>query len=284
MLYTIENDYLRAQIKDDGAELHSLYGKQQQYEYLWQGDPAVWYGQAPVLFPIIGRLLNDQYRYGGKTYVMQKHGFARKRTFSVVSCAHNEALFLLKSDDATREMYPFEFELYVRFELLGNSLRATHTVVNRDDKEIFFSLGGHPGFNCAIGARLEFDEPETLNTRSVDVNDALLLPERKPVLQNEKSITITEHIFDQDALILSGMRSRAVTLVSDAHPRRVRFTFGDVPNLGIWAKPGAPYVCIEPWCGLNDDHTPRNDISEKEAIIRLPAGDMFDLVYTAEIF
>ncbi len=282
MLYTIENDYLRAQIKDDGAELHSLIGRQNGFEYIWQGDPAVWYGQAPVLFPIIGRLLNDRYRYGGQEYVMQKHGFARKRTFSLVSCARNEAQFVLRSDDATRASYPFEFELYVRFELLGNSLRATHTVFNRDDKDMFFSLGGHPGFNCAIGDWLEFDEPETLDTQTID-SESIRIAEHTPVLREEKRITITEHIFDRDALILTGMRSRAVTLGSDAHERRVRFTFGDVPYLGVWAKPGAPYVCIEPWCGVNDDRTERSDISEKEAIVRLSAGDMFDLVYTAEI-
>ena len=283
MIRTIENDYLRAQIADDGAQLHSLIGKADDYEYLWQGDPAVWYGQAPVLFPIIGRLLDDRYRYNGKTYTMQKHGFARKRTFECVSCARNEALFVLKSDESTLEMYPFRFEFYVRYELLGNTLRATHTVVNRDDKDMFFSLGGHPGFNCAIGDYLEFDEPETLDTRTIDA-ESILIPERTPVLRGEKRIVLTEHLFDHDALILSGMRSRSVTLRSDSHAHAVRFTFGDVPFLGIWAKPGAPYVCLEPWCGINDDRERKADISQKEGIVRLPAGDLFDLVYTAQIF
>ena len=282
MIYSIENDYLCAQIKDDGAELHSLYSKQRGFEYLWQGDPAVWYGQAPVLFPVIGRLLDDSFRYAGKSYTLQKHGFARKRKFSLVSCERNEAVFVLKSDAQTLEMYPFAFELYVRFELLGNSLRATHTVVNRGEGDMYFSIGGHPAFNCEIGDYLEFDKPETLDTRTID-SESILIPARTPVLRDEKRITITEDIFKKDALILSGMRSRAVTLRSDRHDRSVRFTFGDVPFLGIWAKPGAPYVCIEPWCGVNDDRDRKDDISEKEGIVRLAAGDMFDLVYTAEI-
>ena len=282
MYYTIENDYLTVQINDAGAELHSIVNKENGVEYLWQGNPDIWYGQSPVLFPFIGRLLDDKYRYNGKEYTMQKHGFARKRTFESVSCAGSEAVFVLRSDDTTRPSYPFEFELYVKFTLKGKTLQATHTVVNKTDGEMYFSLGGHPGFNCAIGDYLEFDQPETLDTETIDV-DSIRIAEKTPVLRGEKRITITEDIFNNDALILSGIRSKAVTLRSDKHDRAVRFTFGDVPFLGIWAKPGAPYVCIEPWCGVNDDRNVRTDVSEKEGIVRLPKGGVFDLVYTAEI-
>ena len=282
MFYTIENDYLTAQINDAGAELHSIVNKENGVEYLWQGNPDSWYGQSPVLFPFIGRLLDDKYRYNGKEYTMQKHGFARKRTFEVVSCEKNEAVFVLRSDDTTRPDYPFEFELFVKFTLVGKVLRATHTVVNQTDGEMYFSLGGHPGFNCAMGDYLEFDLPETLDTETID-SESIRIAEKTPVLRNEKRITITEDIFKNDALILSGIRSKAVTLRSDKHDRAVRFTFGDVPFLGIWAKPGAPYVCIEPWCGVNDDRNKRADVSEKEGIVRLPKGGVFDLVYTAEI-
>ncbi len=282
MYYTIENDFLTAQINDFGAELHSLKSKADGHEYIWQGDPAVWYGQAPVLFPIIGRLLDDKYRYNGTAYTMPKHGFARKRTFEVVSCERNEAVFVLRSDAQTLENYPFEFELYVKFSLLGKTLQAVHTVVNQTEGEMYFSLGGHPGFNCAIGDRLEFDKNETLSTVSID-EESYRLAKKTPVLQNEKCITITEHIFDHDALIFSGIRSKAVTLRRAGNEHDVRFTFGDVPYLGIWAKPGAPYVCLEPWCGVNDDHRWREDISEKDAITRLPQGGVFDLAYTAEI-
>lgn len=282
MFYKIENDYLTAEINDAGAELHSLFNKENGVEYLWQGNPDVWYGQSPVLFPIIGRLLDDKYRYNGKEYIMQKHGFARKRTFDVVSCERNEAVFVLRSDDSTREMYPFEFELFVKFELLGKMLQATHTVVNKTDGEMYFSIGGHPGFNCEIGDYLEFDKKETLDTETIDA-ESIRIPEKTPVLRDEKKIVITEDIFKKDALILSGIRSNAVTLRSDKHSRAVRFTFGDVPFLGIWAKPGAPYVCIEPWCGVNDNRDKKDDISEKEGIIRLPKGSIFDLTYTAEI-
>lgn len=282
MFYKIENDYLTAQINDAGAELHSLVNKENGVEYLWQGNPDIWYGQSPVLFPFIGRLLDDKYRFNGKEYTMQKHGFARKRNFEVVSCANNEAVFVLRSDDTTRPCYPFEFELYVKFALVGKVLQATHTVVNKTDGEMYFSLGAHPGFNCEMGDYLEFDREETLDTETID-SESIRIAEKTPVLRGEKRITITEDIFKNDALILSGIRSKTITLRSDKHSRAVRFTFGDVPYLGIWAKPGAPYVCIEPWCGVNDDRNVRADVSEKEGIVRLPKGGVFDLVYTAEI-
>ncbi len=282
MFYTIENEFLTAQINDFGAELHSLKNKSDGHEYIWQGDPSVWYGQAPVLFPIIGRLLGDKYRYNGVEYTLQKHGFPRKRAFEIVSCERNEAVFVLRSNDETRACYPFDFELYVKFILAGKSLRAIHTVVNLTDGEMYFSLGGHPAFNCAIGDWLEFDKPETVDTETID-GESYRLPDKTPLLHEEKCVTITEHVFDRDALILSGLKSKAVTLCNAAHTHEVRFIFGDVPYLGIWAKPGAPYVCIEPWCGVNDDHRPRADFSEKDAIMRLPQGGVFDLVYSAEI-
>ena len=283
MFYTIENDYLTAQINDMGAELHSLKSKATGFEYVWQGDPSVWYGQAPVLFPFIGRLLNDTYRCNGKTYSMQKHGFARKRMFTCEFCQGDTAVFSLKSDDETRNVYPFDFELYVRFELVGKTLRATHTVVNpAEEGDMFFSLGAHPAFNCEMGDVLEFDEPETLDTQTID-GDSIRIETRTPVLRNEKQIVITKDIFNNDALILSGYRSRAITLRSLSSGRTVRFTFGDAPYLGIWAKPGAPYVCIEPWYGVNDDRTEREDVSQKEGIVRLRRQGHFHLVYTAEV-
>ena len=283
MFYTIENEFLTAQINDMGAELHSLKSKETGFEYIWQGNPDIWYGQAPVLFPFIGRLLDDKYRYNGTEYTMPKHGFARKRLFSCVFCAGDTAVFALKSDDETRKNYPFEFELYVRFELVGKTLRATHTVVNpAEEGDMFFSLGAHPAFNCEIGDTIVFDEPETLDTETID-SDSIRIAERTPVLRNEREIVITKDIFNNDALILSGYRSRAVTLKSHTTDRTVRFTFGDAPYLGIWAKPGAPYVCLEPWCGVNDDRTVREDVSQKEGIVRLRRQAHFHLVYTAEV-
>ena len=282
MVHWIENDYLKVGVKEYGCELTSVWSKRAEYEYLWQGDPSVWYGQSPILFPIVGRLIDDKYRLNGQEYEMPKHGFARKLDWKLLTKEGDAMSFILSESDATLPLYPYRFDLIVKFELLDNTLRVTHTVVNKNGDTMYFSLGAHPGFNCAIGDRLVFDEPETLRTERIDLVRSLRLPETLPCLDNEREITITKDIFNEDALILHGIRSKHVTLKSDNHDRTVRFDMGGSPYLGVWAKPGAPYVCIEPWCGVNDSTERKDDFSQKDGINALPAGKEFIFAWTAE--
>lgn len=284
MFYTIENEYLSAQINDMGAELHSLVSKDDGFEYLWQGNPEIWYGQSPVLFPVIGQLKGDVYRYGGKEYPMNKHGFARKMLFEAAEVDGARAVFILRTSEETLKQFPFEFELSVCFELVGRAIKVTQSVKNLSEKTMYFSMGAHPGFNCKIGDYLEFDEAEE-DMRCEKIDSTNILTDRyyDVTLENGKAIRLTEDLFSQDALILSELNSSVVTLKSDEHNRTVRFDFGEAPVLGIWAKPNAPYVCLEPWYGINDDTRGYDDISAKREIQSLePDGD-FDLVWIAEV-
>lgn len=282
MVHWIENDYLKVGVKEYGCELTSVWSKRAEYEYLWQGDPAVWYGQSPILFPIVGRLIDDKYRLNGREYEMPKHGFARKLDWKLLTKKDDAISFILSESDATLPLYPYRFDLIVAFQLRDNTLRVTHTVVNKNEWTMYFSLGAHPGFNCAIGDKLVFDEPETLRTEKIDLVRSLRLPETLPCLDNEREITITKDIFNEDALILHGIRSKHITLKSDKHDRTVKFDMGGSPYLGIWAKPGAPYVCIEPWCGVNDSTERKEDFSQKDGINALPAGEKFIFSWEAE--
>lgn len=279
MYYKIENELLTCEIDDMGAQLHSLKLKENGKEYIWQGNPDIWYGQSPVLFPVIGQLLNDSYRYNGVEYSMPKHGLARKLLFNVKECAGAKAVFSLESDENTRKSYPFDFELLVAFELKEKSLINTMTVINKTKGEMYFSIGAHPGFNCKIGDVIEFELPETLETERIDA-DSLLVDEKIPVIENSREIVITKDIFNNDALILSNIKSKKLRIKSDYE---VEFTFGDCPVLGIWAKPNAPYVCIEPWYGINDNREFKKDISEKRKIMRLEEGGSFAFDWKAEI-
>ncbi|MBQ2694466.1 MAG: aldose 1-epimerase family protein [Clostridia bacterium] len=279
MYYKIENEFLTCEIDDMGAQLHSLKLKENGKEYIWQGNPDIWYGQAPVLFPIIGQVIDDKFRYNGVEYTMPKHGLARKLLFSVKECAGAKAVFSLESDENTLKSYPFEFELLVAFELCGKSLVNTMTVINKTKGEMYFSIGAHPGFNCNIGDVIEFELPETLETERID-SDNLIIPEKFPVIENSREIEITKDIFSKDALILSGIKSKKLRIKGE---NEIEFTFGDCPFLGIWAKPGAPYVCLEPWYGVNDGREVKNDISEKRGIQHLNEGESFAFSWTAEI-
>ncbi len=279
MFYKIENEYLTCEINDMGAELHSLVSKENGKEYIWEGNPDIWSGQSPVLFPVIGQLNSDTYRYNGRAYTMPKHGFARRSLFTVCKAEGNKAVFCLESNDKTRECYPFEFLLEAEFELCGRAIENTLRVTNKDSKTIYFSIGAHPGFRCKPGDIIEFEKPETICTERIDKTN-MLIDEKFPCLDNERCITITKEIFEPDALILSGMKSEKLRLKGE---NEIEFTFGKCPVLGIWAKPGAPYVCIEPWHGINDSHEVKSDISLKREIVALPEGEVFELRWKAEI-
>lgn len=279
MYYKIENELLICEIDDMGAQLHSLRLKENGKEYLWQGNPDIWSGQAPVLFPIIGQLLDEKYRRNGAEYSMPRHGIARRYTFNVKECSGAKAVFSLKSNEETLKSYPFEFELILTFELCGKSLTNTMTVVNKNKGDMYFSLGAHPGFNCTVGDVIEFEQPETLATERID-KESIIIDEKFPLIENSREIKITKEIFEPDALILSDIKSKKLRIKGDYE---VEFTFGDCPFLGIWAKPGAPYVCIEPWYGVNDGREVKADISQKRGIQHLAEGETFEYAWTAEI-
>ncbi len=279
MFYKIENEFLTCEIDDMGAQLHSLVSKENGKEYIWYGKTEIWYGQAPVLFPIIGQLINDKFLYNGNEYTMPKHGIARKLPFNVKECSDAKAVFSLESDENTLKGYPFDFELLLTFELCGKSLVNTMTVINKTDGDMYFSIGAHPGFNCNIGDVIEFEYPETLETERID-SENLLIPEKFPVIENSREIEITEDVFKKDALILSGIKSEKLRIKGE---NEIEFTFGKCPVLGIWAKPGAPYVCIEPWYGINDGREVVDDFSKKREIQHLDKGETFEYAWKVEI-
>lgn len=282
MKYTLSNNKISISVKQYGAELSSLKSEDSKIEYLWQGNPDVWYGQSPILFPIVGTLLNNKCRIDGKEYEMFRHGIARKRDFELKEQSKNHITLTQKWNDETLQRYPYKYIFDIEYKLDEKKLTVTHTVKNADNKTMYFSIGAHPGFNCKISDRLSFAEPETLVCEKID-KDSILDGKYYPTLSNEKDIVITENIFDGDALILSGMKSDTVYLKSDFRTQYIKFNFGKAPVLGIWAKPGAEYVCIEPWYGINDSREVKNDFSEKRLIQKLEPGEEFIFPWSAEI-
>lgn len=282
MVHYIENDFLKVGVKEFGCELTTVISKNNSNEYLWQGDKSVWYGQSPILFPIVGRLIEDSYYLNGKKYSMPKHGFARKMQWTLLNKEEDNMSLILSETEETLKVYPYEFDLIVTFTLIDNKLKVNHCVVNKNDTDMYFSLGAHPGFNCEIGDKLVFDENETLDTEKIDLEFSLRLPETVKILNNDKEIIITKNIFDEDALILHDIKSKNITLMHKNGKNTVKFDMGGSPYLGIWAKPNAPYVCIEPWFGVNDSFEKKEDFSQKDAINKLPAEEIFNFAWEAE--
>ena len=275
MLYTIQNDCLCAQINDHGAELTRLTDRADGYDFLWSGDPAIWSGHSPLLFPVVARLLDDRYVHQGKTYSMPKHGFARREDFRLAHQGPGSLTLVFDDWQKHQETYPFRFELSVTFALSGRSLRVTHRVRNLDaEAPMYFSLGAHPAIACRDGY-LEFPEEETVGAWQFG-SDMVIRDEQTPFLDHARRYSLLAHTFDHDAYILEGLRSPYVAVHSAGTPHVVRVTFGGAPYVGIWAKPGAPYVCIEPWEGLDDDHHQTGVLSEKKGIVCLPGGRTHD--------
>ena len=281
MIYSIENKDFSLAVKEMGAELNSFKSKKTGFEFIWGGNTDIWYGQSPILFPIIGRLLDDKYRLNGNEYTMPKHGIVRKKPFKLIEKTDNSLKFIQSDDEESLQSYPYHFDLIVEFKITDNGLSVTHTVVNKNYCTMYYSFGAHPAFNCEIGDYLEFSENEHLLTEQID-HESILIEEKFPVDLDGKKLVITENLFNDDALILSDYKSKAISLKSNNHNRVVKFNF-DSPLLGIWAKPGAPYVCIEPWWGVNDNYDKKDDFSQKRGIMSLEAKEEKSFNWNIEI-
>lgn len=287
---TIENDQLRVSIRPQGAELTSIFQIPTATEHLWQADPAVWGWHAPNLFPIVGGLLNDQLRVGGRTYPMKRHGFARQSLFTETESSDSHAVFSLRANDETRAVYPYDFEFQIIYELTDATVSVTYRVVNTGDTAMFFSVGAHPAFNVPFKPGeayadyvLEFEQDEVLVTHQLS-GAGLFSGETRPVPTTNRQLALTGHLFDQDALVFKNLKSRRVTLKrKDQDDRSVTVSFPDFSHLGIWAKPGAPFVCIEPWLGYADAEGEPTAFEQKGAIQHVDAGDVFTATFTIGI-
>lgn len=290
MTYTLESDTLQVQINHRGMEISSIQNKESEVEYLWQGDPAVWAGQAPILFPIVGALKNGKTSHLGKEYHLNKHGFIRNNEKAkIVKKDKSSIVFQLLSDDETKAVYPFDFVFEVSFELKCNSLKVSHSVSNSGTDDMYYSIGGHPAFNCPIDGKttlsdysLEFPEVENDYTYHI-LPEGLIGEKSDKVLDNRSTIQLHEHIFDGDALIFKHLKSRSITLSNKERGPLVAMEFNDFDYLGIWAKPGAPYVCIEPWLGVGDADDHSGILSEKDGIRKLSPNQKEAKSFTIEV-
>ena len=276
---TLGSEELSAEIDPRGAQLSVLRDSAGR-DLLWNGDPAVWSGRAPLLFPIVGAVAGGEYRVGGETYHLARHGFARNRLFSLEGATSSIATFRLSSDEATLSVYPFRFELAVRFALEGSTLTLTTTVRNTGDGELTASSGYHPGFRWPLPyghARsshfILFDSEEPDPVRRIDAG-GLLMPQPQPSPVENRRLTLTDALFQNDAVIFDKIKSRAVTYGSQQGPR-IRVSFPDTPYLGVWSKPGAPFVCIEPWHGVTDPVGFNGEFRDKPGVFHVAAGDSF---------
>jgi galactose mutarotase-like enzyme len=288
----IENQNLTVTINAKGAELESIYHKGHQLEYMWGGDPNVWGKHSPLLFPIVGTLRQNTWNYKGKTWTLPRHGFAREMEFGVEQQTKDGITLLLKSNDATRAKYPFDFELRVIYQLAPNGLATTYSVKNTSAGEMYFSIGGHPAFRVPLAERttytdyyLEFEQKETANRWPIS-KEGLIETAPQPVLDNTNILPITRDLFSTDALVFKNLASTTVSLKSRRTRHGLDFDFTDFPYLGIWAAKNekADFVCIEPWCGISDSVDSDQQMEDKEGIQQLAPGETFERIWAVKLY
>ena len=267
---------MSAEIATKGAELQTLRDGEGR-DLLWNGDPAFWTGRAPILFPVIGCVAGGVVRVDGATYPMPKHGFARHSEWEVADQSPDAVTLRLAASDATRASYPFDFTLDLRFAIEGAALALTATLHNPGDGELPASFGFHPALRWPLpwGAPraahlLRFEQDEPAPIRRID-GDGLVRPASEPSPIEGRDLHLRDALFDDDALILDAPASRSLTYGAPG-ASTLAVSFPAMPQLGVWTKPGAGYVCIEPWAGIADPEGYAGELRDKPGIVRVPAG------------
>lgn len=265
-----------AEVDPLGAQLSALRDRTGR-DLLWDGDPSVWTGRAPLLFPIVGTLAGGCYRLGSKVHQLPRHGFARGKLFEVTESTSAAAAFRLTADAASLQVYPFHFELDVRFALDGPTLSVTTHIRNVGAEEMPASFGYHPAFRWPLpfgrersSHFIEFACDEAAPIRRLNA-DGLLTLQRHPTPISERRLALADALFRNDVVIFDKIRSSSVTYGADAGPR-LRISYPDTPYLGVWTKPGANFICIEPWHGVSDTEGFSGDFTAKTGVFMVAPG------------
>jgi|AntAceMinimDraft_17_1070374.scaffolds.fasta_scaffold00250_5 galactose mutarotase-like enzyme len=287
-MHQIKNNYLQISVKDKGAELNKLISLNNDFEYIWQANAKYWARYSPVLFPIVGKIKDDTYIFDNKKYCMSQHGFARDKNFKLIDKTKNKLCFLLKQDKSTLKIYPFKFELYIDYELQDNKLIVHYRVMNTNDRDMFFSIGAHPGFNCPLVKNesyedyyLEFEHNELV--KRWFTKHGLLTNKTALVLNNEKQLSLYRGIFKDGAFIFKNLKSSKISLKSRKNRYGLSVNFKGFPYLGIWAKSDANFICIEPWYGVADKEDTKQTFEKKQGIIKLSSKNTFKCCYSITI-
>lgn len=288
MRYKIKNAYLEASIDDLGAQLCSLKKVNDSCEYIWQADENYWNRHAPILFPIVGKLKDNTFSYEDKNYKMTQHGFARDKEFELVKQKNDFICFRLSSCEKTLENYPFEFELYLSYELKNNSLITSYEVVNNSNKKMYFSIGAHPAFNWPLcneekeDCYLEFLDIDSFESHNI--NEVGLSLDTKTIPLKENKLFLNEELFENDALITKDLKYKNITYKNKKNDRFISVGFNDFPYLGLWSKPqGADFLCIEPWCGVADFENHNGELVNKKGINILNENEIFNSSFCIKI-
>ncbi len=293
MAQILKNDFLTVTIAEHGAEITSIVNNHTEQEYNWQADPSVWKRHAPVLFPIVGALQNDAYRYAGNTYHMTQHGFARDRDFTVEEASATKVVLTLQDDDESRKQYPFAFKLSLTYSLENNTLGVNYRVENpATDAPLLFGIGGHPGFVVPLSADTKFEDyylefkPRKSRVQIPLIAGSGIDYAHRTLAATDVNQQLSHELFKNDAVIYALKGQTIFSIRSEKTRHGVEVTIPDAPFLGVWSPypTTGDFVCIEPWWGIADTIDADGDFTKKLGINTLQPGEVFDHGYQIAIF
>ena len=287
----IENNYLQIEIKKVGAELCKVYSKKTNLDYLWNGDPKYWNYHSPVLFPIVGKLIDNCYTINNSKYELNQHGFVRHLDFQIIHKTTNSVLLETKYSEETLLKYPYKFSLQIGFQLKKNRVEVTYKVINKDNKLIRFSIGAHPAFNCPLSEDtnfddyfIEFEKKESPLQHSLNPKTGFRRNDTERV-NLDKTIALRYDLFDNDAIMFEEIESKKVSLKSNNHKHGVNFYIPNWKYLAFWTqKQKAPFICFEPWMGIVDEENSDQIFETKTGIISLSVDQSYKNEYAMEFF
>ncbi|OJF92326.1 aldose 1-epimerase family protein [Pararhizobium antarcticum] len=281
----IENQSLAVDVSPLGAEMQAITSSDGR-SWLWNGDVAYWGGRSPVLFPIVGKAPGDLLGIDGKDYPMGQHGFARRNEFALVSSTAMACHHELVASEQTKAIYPFAFRLVVEHALDGNRLTVAAEVTNEDSRDLPFGIGFHPAFMWPLPGAAEKPHAVTLDNGGepplAQLDGGLIKPGHLPSPFTAGRLVLQPEMFKNDALIFPQGAGAGLRYGAEDGPA-LHFTFENLPNLALWTKPGAPFLCIEPWHGIAAETGRSNDIMERPYSQRLAPGGMARFSFTVEI-
>ena len=293
----LKSDDLQVEFQSLGGALSSIKDKD-GVEYLWQGDPIYWSGQAPVLFPICGSVRNDTVLYdqedGGQVKgKIPRHGLVRKKEFELVTQTENSVTFAIEDDEEMYANYPYHFRLEITYTVTGKIIRTQYKIYNKEaEKSMPYFIGGHPGFNCPLledevyeDYYLEFEKPETCTVPKPFPETGMLdFKDRSSWLVNQKEIDLNYDLFSYDAVTLDKIESRSVSLKSRKHDKGLKLHFEEFPNLIVWSTLNkGPFIALEPWSGLSTSLEEGDRLEDKKGVKVLKHGDFDQLEFDIEI-
>ena len=287
----LKNHQLEVELNAKGAEIIRMVGLKDQTNYMWRRDPVLWANSAPILFPIVGSVRNNEYRIDGKTYHLTQHGFARHHLFEEIQKDDNTVVYVLTPNEAISQLYPYHFKLEVTYTLHESSLICDIQVVNTDKEDIVFGVGGHPAFACPFYENessndyyLEFSEEETLQRKMIDVKENGFSHQCQALFDHEKRFFIRQAMFDDNAIVVENFKSENVALRSIHHNKAIIFHMKNFNHLGIWGGSHVGgLIAIEPWNSHADFIDFKGELKEKEGIIALKPAESFSCQFIIEI-